>query len=232
VGGGGGGGGGGPTPPPPRPNQPPIADFNFQPSTGFAPLEVEFDGTASRDPDGRVVQWNWQFGDGGQGSGGHVFHTFQTQGVFQVKLTVVDDRGLTASAVKEIEVLGIHPPQNIRWQTFVDESVFMSRYVTEIAWDRNPANDRYNIVQYRIFRRNEGESGSWTFVAQTTGDVFSYRDTDVRQRDMYAYGITAVDSAGHESRLGTAGGSSSAEPAPSSTPGGRTRRETKPVRRN
>ncbi|MGB9004818.1 MAG: PKD domain-containing protein [Candidatus Aminicenantales bacterium] len=211
-GGGGGGGGGGGTNPPPKPNQPPVAVLNLMPDTGFAPLEVQFDGTASYDPDGMVVQWNWMFGDGDSVSGGNVFHTYQTQGLFQVKLTVVDNLGLTASTVRSVEVLGVNPPLNVRWQTFVDESVFMTRYVTEITWERNPENDRYNIVRYNIYRKNNEEGGGWKYIGQTTPDVFNYRDTDVKQKDIYAYSVTVVDAQGHESRIGaqTTGSSSAA----------------------
>jgi PKD repeat protein len=208
-GGGGGGGGGGGTVPPPKPNQPPVADFNFLPNSGFAPLEVQFDGTASYDPDGMVVQWNWLFGDGDSGSSGNIYHTYQTQGLFQVKLTVVDNLGLTASAVKSIEVLGVNPPLNVRWQTFVDESVFLTRYVTEVTWERNPANDRYNIVQQNIYRKNNEEGGSWKYIGRTTADVFNYRDTDVKQKDVYAYSVTVIDAQGHESRVGAQGGGNS-----------------------
>ncbi|OGD10339.1 MAG: hypothetical protein A2Y86_04175 [Candidatus Aminicenantes bacterium RBG_13_62_12] len=230
AGGGGGGGGGGPAPPPP--NQAPTADFNFSPETGFAPLTIGFDGTASRDADGMVVQWNWQFGDGEQGSGGQLLHTFQTQGIFQVKLTVVDNYGLTDSVIKPVEILGILPPLNIRWETFVDQSVFMSRYVTDVTWERNPENDRFGIVMYRIFRKKEGESGGWKYIAETTADVFKYRDTDVQQKDMYAYSVTAVDAEGHESRLGAQGGSSSSDDSTSGQkkPPDRTREDRKAVK--
>ena len=205
----GGGGGGGGTPPPPKPNQPPVAAFNFLPNTGFAPLEVQFDGTASYDPDGMVVRWNWLSGDGDSTPGGNVYHTYQTQGLFQVKLTVVDNQGLTASTVKAIEILGVNPPLNVRWQTFVDQSVFMTRYVTEVSWDRNPENDRYSIIRYNIYRKNNEEGGGWNYIGQTTADVFNYRDTDVKQKDAYAYSVTALDAQGHESRVGAQGGGTS-----------------------
>jgi PKD repeat protein len=201
-----GGRGGGGTAPPPKSNQPPVAVFNFLPDTGFAPLEVQFDGTASYDPDGLVIQWNWLFGDGASVSGGNVYHSYQTQGLFNVKLTVVDNLGLTASTVRTVEILGVNPPLNVRWETFVDESVFMTRYVTEVAWDRNPENDRYNIIRYNVYRRNNEEGDAWKYISYTTADVFHYRDTDVKQKNIYEYSVTAVDSQGHESRIGVQGG--------------------------
>ncbi len=56
---------------------------------------ITFDGTASSDPDGEIVAWRWSFGDGSDGSGATVTHTFAAEGVYEVTLTVTDDDGLT-----------------------------------------------------------------------------------------------------------------------------------------
>ena len=53
-------------------NSAPIADAELSPRTGTAPQQVSFDGTPSRDPDGSVASWSWDFGDGAQGSGAQV----------------------------------------------------------------------------------------------------------------------------------------------------------------
>ena len=125
---------------------------------------------------------------------------------------MVDNLGLTAGTIKTVEVLGVNPPLNVRWQTFIDESLFMTRYVTEVSWDRNPENDRYGIVKYNIYRKNDEAGEGWKYIGQTTADIFNYRDTDVKQKDVYSYSVTAIDVQGHESRLGgqgQGGGSSS-----------------------
>jgi PKD repeat protein len=194
---------------PPRVNQPPVARFSFSPSGGFAPVEIQFDGTASSDPDGMVASWSWLFGDGDSASGSKVFHTYQNQGLYQVKLTVTDNEGLSASTTQSIEILGIYPPLNVRWTTFVDESIFMSRYVTEVTWEKNFANDRYNIVRHNIYRRNVGTNEGWKYIGQTAANIFRFLDTNVKKKDAYSYAVTAVDDQGHESRIGAAGASSS-----------------------
>lgn len=63
-----------------------------------------FDGSGSTDPDGDVVSHDWDFGDGGDGSGAQVAHTFEETGTYDVTLTVTDDRGRTASSTRAVSV--------------------------------------------------------------------------------------------------------------------------------
>ena len=74
-------------------NRSPIAHFSAQPISGPAPLEVTFDAGRSFDPDGTIAAYRWEFGDGSQGRGKNVVHTYQTRGDYQVKLTVRDESG-------------------------------------------------------------------------------------------------------------------------------------------
>lgn len=77
------------------PNQPPVATFEARPAHGPAPLEVTFDAGASRDEDGDIMVYAWDFGDGGAagGAGEVTSHRFEEVGCFEVVLTVIDDRG-------------------------------------------------------------------------------------------------------------------------------------------
>ena len=68
------------------------------PYSGTVNATVSFDGSGSSDPDGRVVSYDWRFGDGGTASGAQALHAYTTAGTYTVTLTVTDDAGLTASA--------------------------------------------------------------------------------------------------------------------------------------
>ena len=46
------------------PNQPPIAVAHATPTSGKAPLAVAFSSAGSADPDGIIVTYEWDFGDG------------------------------------------------------------------------------------------------------------------------------------------------------------------------
>ncbi|MFN0174877.1 MAG: PKD domain-containing protein [Saprospiraceae bacterium] len=87
-------------------NQPPNAAFSMNPPTGIAPLQVSFDGSSSNDPDGSIVSYHWDFGDGSADAIGQtVMHTFTATGTLTVTLTVEDDQGVQHSFAKTITVL-------------------------------------------------------------------------------------------------------------------------------
>ena len=77
-------------------NQPPVADPNG-PYTGTVGVAVVFDGSASSDPDGSVISYSWNFGDGTTGSGVNPSHIYASAGLYNVTLTVMDDAGATDS---------------------------------------------------------------------------------------------------------------------------------------
>jgi predicted transcriptional regulator/PKD repeat protein len=66
------------------------------------PTTLIFDGSESSDPDGALVSWSWDFGDGAHGSGPVADHTYEAGGTYTVVLTVTDNGGLSDSAVRRI----------------------------------------------------------------------------------------------------------------------------------
>jgi len=82
---------------------PPVASFNASTTQGEAPLNVQFTDT-STDPDGTVVAWEWDFGDGNDSTDQNPQHTFTTPGVYTVTLTVWDNSGLTNQTDTDITV--------------------------------------------------------------------------------------------------------------------------------
>lgn len=189
-------------------NDPPIAEFSFSPTTGIFPLNVTFDASASRDPDGSIVYYGWDFGDGKTATGKVVSHTYTTWGTFSIRLTVRDNNGASATKIRTIEVFRLFQPLNIRWQTHVDESLFQTRYVNEVKWDRNPQNEALGaqlgvqIVLYRVWRKKTAEPySSFIPIAEVSGSNFSYLDKKAGGKDLYTYTVTAVDNHGHESPI-------------------------------
>ena len=74
------------------------------PYSGTVNATVSFDGSGSSDADGRIVSYDWRFGDGGTASGAQALHAYATAGTYTVTLTVTDDSGLTASATTTVTV--------------------------------------------------------------------------------------------------------------------------------
>jgi alpha-tubulin suppressor-like RCC1 family protein/PKD repeat protein len=82
----------------------PVASFIASPASGNPPLEVSFDASASFDPDGDIVSWEWDFGDGSSGSGEITSHTYTLAGTFTVELAVTDDNGATGTTTREVRI--------------------------------------------------------------------------------------------------------------------------------
>jgi PKD repeat protein len=58
---------------------------------------ISLDGSRSFDPDGRIVAYHWNFGDGATAQGATLTHSYQKSGTYQVTLSVTDDAGLANS---------------------------------------------------------------------------------------------------------------------------------------
>lgn len=85
------------------PLQDPIADFIYSPPSGLIPLSVSFDASYSSSPNGSIVSYNWDFGDGTTDTGVNPLHTYYYAGTYAVILTVIDSAG--KSATKTVAVV-------------------------------------------------------------------------------------------------------------------------------
>ncbi len=65
---------------------------------------IPFSGLGSYDSEGPIASYKWSFGDGVEGTGMNVTHMYSTVGMFDVTLTVADEKGLTSTATKHIGI--------------------------------------------------------------------------------------------------------------------------------
>ena len=81
-------------------NVPPIASF----TANCVGLVCSFDAGASNDPDGTIVSYDWNFGDGSSSSelSSTTSHDYSASGAYSVALTVTDDSGATGSLAQNI----------------------------------------------------------------------------------------------------------------------------------
>lgn len=84
-----------------EPNQAPTAAVSYT----CDHTDCAFDGGGSRDADGSVVSYAWDFGDGTIAAGPTPHHDFVTTGTRDVTLTVTDDEGVQGSLVVPVPVL-------------------------------------------------------------------------------------------------------------------------------
>ena len=89
-------------------NAVPIPQFSISDTTPEELAEVTFT-DLSHDPDGEIVSWEWEFGEGELSIQTSPVHAFQDDGTFSVRLNITDDRGGTAVAEMTVHVSNLSP---------------------------------------------------------------------------------------------------------------------------
>jgi len=84
-------------------NKPPVANAGSDKRVKRN-ISVNFDGSASIDPDGTITMYVWTFGDNSSASGKIVSHKFTEKGTYTVTLTVTDNKGATAADTAKVTV--------------------------------------------------------------------------------------------------------------------------------
>ena len=79
-------------------SQPPVAMLSATPTSGLAPLAVNFSAAGSSDPDGSIASIEWNFGDGSAlAYGPAVSKTYSTPGTYSASVKVTDNTGLATA---------------------------------------------------------------------------------------------------------------------------------------
>ena len=94
---------------PGRGNLPPCAVVDSPEDMSSFPVgqEITFSAASSSDPDGEIVSYAWDFGDGNSTETGEpqVQHSYASPGLYKVTLTVTDDDGATNSTYVRVIIL-------------------------------------------------------------------------------------------------------------------------------
>ena len=81
------------------PNQAPVAGFTASPGSAGAP--TQFDASSAVDPDGSIVRYDWDFGDGTvlANGGPTPAHVYTSPGSYTVTLVVTDNEGASTTTI-------------------------------------------------------------------------------------------------------------------------------------
>lgn len=115
--------------------KPPLPAFIFSPSPAIVDQTVVFDGSGSTDPDGKIITYQWDFGDGSPlisstSSPGdvHSSHTYRSAGNYMAGLKVMDNSEQAAWAYNEVRVL----------DPVLPVADFTLSPVRGLAWENHP----------------------------------------------------------------------------------------------
>jgi PKD repeat protein len=157
-------------------NQPPTAAISATPLSGSVPLTVNFNGSASSDPDGTITGYAWNFGNGNTGSGATTSHTYTTTGNYTATLTVTDNNGATASTSVSIAV---NPDPNIINAPSNLSGSVASRRVT-LNWNDNSNNETGFYIERAL-----KSTGAFARVGQVGANIRTYSETPARNTYLY-----------------------------------------------
>ncbi|MFN8125471.1 MAG: PKD domain-containing protein [Candidatus Nanopelagicales bacterium] len=166
-----------------KPNEPPRAAF----TTDSKDLKVSVDAGASSDPDGSVISYAWDFGDGSNAAGMTVAHTYATPGVYDVRLVVTDDRGATDSASAPVTAVKPNDPPKASFTLSPDR-------LTVTGDATASADPDGNVVRY-AWDWGDGSTGtgagaSYTYAAAGTYEVRLTVTDDKGATDTLAKSVT------------------------------------------
>lgn len=189
-------------------NRPPQAVIEVNSLTGDALLfTFRFDGSASYDPDGEIVSYKWDFGDGTTREGVKVSHQYLNYGFHLVTLTVEDEWGAEDKAYITIEVTNPPPEAEIRLETGGERKIYRGRTVwLDGSCSIDPAKIKDRVEGQKILlcpKKGFGQIISYNWEiwkaedfwpeARLTGVVVEYT---FAQLGLYKISLTVTDKGG------------------------------------
>lgn len=173
--------GGGPEP---IPNEDPVADF----ATSASGLTVDFDASASADPDGSLTGYDWDFGDGETATGAAPSHTYTSAGTYPVTLTVTDDEGATGSLTADVTVAPEDPNNTAPEASFTVDTEDLT-----VTLDASGSTDPDGTIEGYAWEFGDSEVGDGSVATHTYSEAGTYTAVLTVTDDGGATGTTSQD---------------------------------------
>lgn len=142
----------------------PVAVAAADSTGGDIPLTVGFDSTGSIDPDGVIVSYLWDFGDGTTSTSQNPVHTYTVPGDYVATLTVTDDQGVssvnsarvgvTAPNILPVAVATANPttgPAPLAVTLFGERSYDVDGALGNFEWTFSDGGTYYGSTAYHTF---------------------------------------------------------------------------------
>ncbi len=154
-----------------------IPSFSESAETVYTGEIIFFDASGSYDPDGTIVSYQWNFGDGTNAAGITASHSYADDGIYTVTLTVTDDDGATASTTAVKTVLNrlpfavftesaetVYIGETITFNA--SESYDSDGYIVDYFWDFGDGSNATGVVVSHAYSYN----GTYTVTLTVTDD--------------------------------------------------------------
>jgi hypothetical protein len=162
-------------------NQTPVAAFTYRASGA----EFSFEASGSYDNDGQISDYEWDFGDGNSSRGTQLTsHAYQSDGSYDVVLTVTDDGGLTSTASQTVSVESVAQASDAPPKALFSMSTSSGTAPLTVTLDASASSDDGQISRYewnfgdgsatasgRTAMHVYDEVGSYTVSLKLTDDV-------------------------------------------------------------
>ena len=156
-------------------NQPPIAEarVSYKPAPSEKSVEITvgdtayFDANMSKDTDGVIVEYIWDYGDGMFGDGFFTDHVYASEGEYYVLLRVRDDKGAMSRLPSIVRVI-VNPP--------LEESSEVRRPVYEIVVTTS-LSPYFPPIPLDVSTTTSTNSGSTTTSSRSTSSTVSTTST-------------------------------------------------------
>lgn len=141
-------------------NEAPTASWTSDKSKVEIGKPVKFDASASKDPDGTIKSYKWNFGDGSTGTGEKVSHKYETSGLKMVVLTVTDDKGARGRKMGWITVKRKTKRPNASFTV----SKKKAKVGESIKFDASKSNDPDGTIKSYKWNFGDGSTAKGTVV--------------------------------------------------------------------
>jgi PKD repeat protein len=140
----------------------PRAAFTASPWFGYPPLGVSFDASASTSPNGEIVSYEWDFGDGATDEGRTANHTFAEKGIYPVNLTITDASNGVARVTHNVQAMSLPPSATFSYSPYMAPrgmvvtfdgslSVDPDGDIVDYVWDFGDGSMDVGVVVEHVF---------------------------------------------------------------------------------